>query len=188
MIVSRYCEKCGAELSEGDDYCPQCGASTRVDVSSTVRKQYSRSEDDLCFGGDSGRDPLGALGFGFFLVIVGIIIYAQGNLFWDFIGWVESMDNLGGLVRPPTVLLNGAYTFFGLLALSNFVTVAIRFLVDRNRRRIIGDLFAGIALSSFALFINMYSEGGLSFSGVFGGEAIVVGVLVIIYFLTKKIW
>ena len=188
MIMPRYCEKCGAEIGEGDDYCPQCGASTRSEVPSTRRSRSSRREDDLCFGEETGRDPLDALSFGFFLVIVGIIFYTQGNLFWDFIGWVESMGDAGDLIRPPTVLLNGAYTFFGLLGLSNFLSVAIRYVVDRNRRRIMGDLFSGIALVSFAYAINMYSEGRLSFTGIFGVEAIVVGLLVIIYFLTRKMF
>ena len=142
----------------------------------------------MCFGEDSGRDPLGALGFGFFLVVAGYIFITQGNLLWAFIDWIELMSDASDLVRPPTALLYGAYTLFGLLGLANLVTVAIRYFLDRNRRRMAGDLFGGVALLTFAYAINMYSSGSLSFTGIFGLTAVVVGLMVILYFLTRKMW
>jgi len=38
-----YCSKCGAELKEGDKFCPSCGAP----VVKIVREEYSVSADNL---------------------------------------------------------------------------------------------------------------------------------------------
>jgi len=186
MIILPYCEKCGAEISEGDEFCLKCGASMKPDARPRRRDHSFRRDDELCFGEE--RDPLDALGFGFFLVIAGIIFYTYGNPLWDFISWVESMGDAGSLIKPPIRLLDVAYMFFGLSGLANLVTVALRFTVDRNPRRIMSDLLSGIGLGVFAYLISLYAADTLSFSRVIGSQAIVVGLLIIVYFLTKSMW
>ena len=59
-----YCERFGAEVGEDQLYCPKCGASTAMGVSRRRRDHRIRREDDLCFGRESGRDPLDLLEFG----------------------------------------------------------------------------------------------------------------------------
>ena len=186
MIDLPYCEKCGAEISDSDDYCLKCGASMKPDVTNRRYDRSFRRDDELCFGEE--RDPLDALGFGFFLVIAGIIFYTYGNPLWDFVSWVESMGDAGSLIKPPARLLDVAYTFFGLTGLANIVTVAFRFTVDRNPRRIMSDLLTGAGLIAFAYLISMYAADTLSFSGVIGSQAIIVGLLIIVYYVSRNTW
>ena len=186
MIILPYCEKCGAEVADGDEYCLKCGVSMKPDVRSRRSDRSFRRDDELCFGEE--RDPLDVLGFGFFLVIVGIILYTYGNPLWDFISWAESMGNAGSLLKPPIRLLDVAYMLFGLSGLSNIATVALRFTVDRNPRRIMSDLLSGIGLGAFAYLVSMYAADTISFSGVIGSQAIVVGLLIIVYYVSRNMW
>jgi len=181
-----YCKKCGAEVSDSDDYCLKCGASMKPDSTYRRNDRSYRRDDELCFGEE--RDPLDALGFGFFLVIAGIIFTTYGNPLWEFISWAESMGDAGSLIKPPARLLDIAYMLFGLSGLSNIVTVALRFTVDRNPRRIMSDLLSGIGLGAFAYLISLYSADSISFSGVIGSQAILVGVLIIVYYVSRNIW
>lgn len=186
MIILPYCEKCGAEVGEGDDFCLKCGASMKPDARPRRHDRSLRRDDEFCFGEE--RDPLDALGFGFFLVIAGIIFYTYGNPLWDFISWVESMGDAGYLIKPPIRLLDAAYSFFGLSGLANIVTVVLRFTVDKNPRRIMSDLLTGIGLGTFAYLISLYSVDTLSFSGFIGSQAIVVGLLIIVYYISRNMW
>lgn len=60
-----YCKKCGKELKEGEEFCPACGASVNGAVAAP---DVIQSAND-----DSGS--LGWLFLGFFIPIVGLILF-----------------------------------------------------------------------------------------------------------------
>jgi hypothetical protein len=150
------------------------------------RIRRDRREDELCFGEEPRGDPLGIVGFGLFLLVVGLVFQMNTGVHTDFLTWIESMAESEAFVMPPGTLVNSAVFFFGLIGLSNFLTAAIRFLVDKNMGRIITDILSGVGLLAFAYLINLWSHGSLTWTIVIAYEAIIVGVLIILGSLLRR--
>lgn len=181
------CPKCGAEVKEEDNFCINCGASLAPEVMKTARDEsrYSR-ERDACFGErERERDLSGLVSFGMFLLIVGSVFLVNPNIISDFQLWIEQMINEQGLVRPTGGLINSATIFFGLIGLSNFFTAGIRLLVYKARRRALTDILSGVALTLFAYLIYLYGGDVLTWQVVLAIEAVVVGLLVILYSIVR---
>lgn len=176
-----YCEKCGSEVGEDDTSCPSCGAPVKSVSTRRVRRvSRGRREDELCFGAEPRRDPLGLVGFGLFLLVVGLVFQMNTGVHTEFLTWVESMADSEALVMPPETLLNSAVLFFGLIGLSNFLTAVIRFLIDKDRGRITTDVLSGVGILAFAYLINLWSSGAVTWTMVLAYEAILVGALIIL--------
>jgi len=173
-----YCEKCGSQVGEDEAFCPSCGAP--VKSVSTRRVRRVRREDEFCFGEEPRGDPLGIVGFGLFLLVVGLVFQMNTGVHTDFLSWVRSMADSEAFVMPPRILINSAMLFFGLIGLSNFLTAAIRFLVDKDRGRITTDVLSGVGLLAFAYLINLWSSGAVTWTMVLAYEAILVGALIIL--------
>lgn len=185
-----YCKKCGAQIKEEDQFCPSCGEPVKAELETQGWKgRKPIREDELCFGaGERRRDPLGIVSFGVFLLVVGVVFYANPRFVSEFVSWVESMANQQVLRRPPASLISSAALFFGLIGASNFVTAGIRAAVDKVWRRVLSDLLSGVGLVSFAYLINQYGGHAISWMTVFGVEAIVVGALVVVYSMARKLF
>jgi len=183
-----YCEKCGAEVDEDQRYCPECGVSLTRGVVRRRRDRRIRREDDLCFGSDSGRDPLGFLEFGLFLLVVGAVFLSNPSVPGELVDWVTLMADLGAPIRPQTSLISSATLFFGLTGLSNLFTAVVRVLMDKVWGRILSDLLAGAGLLSMAYLVSLYAKDAIKFTNVIAIEAIVFGVSVVLYFVLRDMF
>lgn len=176
-----YCEKCGARVSEDESFCPSCGTPVKSVSTRRVRRvRRDRREDELCFGEEPKGDPLGIVGFGLFLLVVGLVFQMNTGVHTDFLSWVRSMADSEAFVMPPRALINSAVLFFGLIGLSNFLEAAIRFLVDKDPGRITTDVLSGVGFLAFAYIINLWSLGSITWTMVVAYQAIIIGVLVIL--------
>ncbi|GAF90664.1 unnamed protein product, partial [marine sediment metagenome] len=95
-----YCENCGAEVGEEQRICSKCGAPVKVSVERRRRDRRIRREDDLCFGRESGRDPLDLLEFGLFLLVVGAVFLSKPDILTELIDWARLMADMGTPIRP----------------------------------------------------------------------------------------
>ncbi len=184
------CEKCGAEAREGARFCPSCGAPVAVEGGKPRREAFTRArKEDLCFGGGEPRgDPLGLVDFGLFLSVIGIVFVLNRSIASEAIDWFRQLAEQQAMVRPPTELVYSGALFFGLLGASNLLTACIRIAIDKVWRRILSDILAGAGLLSFAYLISLYGGQAIEWTTVIGAEAVVFGVLVILYATLRNIF
>ena len=183
-----YCERCGAEVGEDQRYCPECGASTATGVSRRRRDRRIRREDDLCFGRESGRDPLDLLEFGLFLLVVGAVFLSNPSIPAELVDWVTLMADLSEPIRPQASLISSATLFFALVGLSNLFTAVVRVMMDKVWRRILSDLLAGVGTLAFAYLISLYAKEAITFANVIAIEAIVFGISVVLYAVLRDMF
>jgi len=126
--------------------------------------------------------------FGLLLLVVGVVYIANRGIFSAFISWVELASSQGALIRPPLELINSAALFFGLLGGSNFLTAIIRVMIDKVWRRILSDILSGIGLLTFAYLINLYAGYSIVWTNVIALEAVVVGSLIVLYFILRNVF
>lgn len=79
-----YCKYCGAELQEGDRYCPGCGR--KIGEEAGIKKIYSHEWTKLKVP-EVRKSPGGAAAIGFFLGWIflgplGYVYLKQWNWFW----------------------------------------------------------------------------------------------------------
>ena len=140
------------------------------------------NEGEFCFGESSKtKDYFGILSFGIFIIVVGVILITNPNLFSELGTWVERMADQGNVVRPPDGLIFSGIVFFGLLGVSDLIKVALRLAVDSSRRKALSDVHSGIALVGFAYFLHLYGERAISWQLTLAFEIVVIGLLVISY-------
>ena len=142
-----------------------------------------------CFGGrEPRRDPIGIVNLGLFLLVIGAVYTINPNIISEVIAWFRFLTETRMVVRPPITLINSAAIFFGLIGISNFITAGIRIMVDKVWRRILPDVLTGIGLMSFAYLINQYGRHTITWVQVLGSEAVVFGILVIIYAVFRSLF
>ncbi len=145
--------------------------------------------EDTCFGETRrGRDYMGLVSFGFFLLVVGIIFIANPNIISDFGSWIENMADRQDLLRPPEGLLVSGTLFFGLIGAFNFFQGGIRFLTRASKRQALVDVLTGIAWVLFAYLIHLYSIYRLEWQLVLAFEVVAVGLLVILYSVIRQLY
>ena len=182
-----YCEECGAEVGEDQRYCPKCGASfSRISGRRSGRR--IRRDDDLCFGRDSERDPLGLLEFGLFLLVVGGVFMSNPGVLSELVDWATLMSEVGAPIRPQASLISSVTLFFTLVGVSNLFTAVVRVLMDKVWRRILSDLLAGAGSLAFAYLISLYAKDAIAFTNVIAVEAIVFGVSVVLYAVLRDVF
>ena len=71
----KFCYKCGANIPEGSDFCPECGASLNRDVN---RTEYTAVPSNSAKKGDAGFAPILIMIYGIIAIIAGIIVIAFG--------------------------------------------------------------------------------------------------------------
>ena len=183
-----YCERCGAEVGEDQRTCPKCGASITTGVSRRRRDRRVRREDDLCFGREPERDPLGILEFGLFLLVVGAVFITNPDILSEMIGWVRAMADLETPLRPTRSILSSATMFFILTGISNLFTAGVRLLMDKVWRRILQDVLSGVGILAFAYLMSLYAKEAMAWTSVLAIGAIVLGALIVLYFLLRNIF
>lgn len=182
-----YCEECGARVSEDQRSCPDCGAPIKSGFERRRRDRRVRREDDLCFGREPERDPLGILEFGLFLLVVGAVFITNTDILSEMIGWVRAMVDLETPLRPTRSILSSATMFFILTGISNLFTAGVRLLMDKVWRRILQDVLSGAGILAFAYLLSLYAKEAMAWTSVLAIGAIVLGALIVLYFLLRNI-
>jgi uncharacterized membrane protein HdeD (DUF308 family) len=183
------CPKCGAEVEKGAEYCRSCGTRLIAETGKPLEKEGSVRERDVCFGeGERRTDYSGFVSFGILLLVVGITFLANPNLISDFRFWIETMTTRKTLSRPPQGLIDSAALFFGLVAISNFVMVIVRFFANERMRRVLAGILSGVALALFSYFIYLYGTHTFAWTMVLAAEAVTVGLLVILYSVLRYLF
>lgn len=141
------------------------------------------NEGEFCFGQRrKTKDYVSVLSFGIFVIVIGVILITNPNLFSEIGTWVEQMTDKGTVVRPPDGLIFSGAVFFGLMGVSNFIKVALRLAVDSSRRTALSEMHSGVALVCFAYFLHLYSNNpDISWQLTLALEIVVIGLLVISY-------
>ena len=141
------------------------------------------NEGEFCFGQRrKTKDYIGVLSFGIFVIVVGVILITNPNLFSEIGTLVEQMTDKGTVVRPPDGLIFSGAVFFGLMGVSNFIKVALRLAVDSSRRTALSEMHSGVALVCFAYFLHLYSSNpDISWQLTLALEIVAIGLLVISY-------
>jgi hypothetical protein len=183
------CPKCGAEVEKGVEYCRSCGTRLITETGRPLEKEGPAREREVCFGeGERRTDYSGLVSFGILLLVVGIIFLANPSLISDFRFWIETMTTRKSLLRPPLALIDSAALFFGLVAISNFVMVVVRFFAHERMRRVLADILSGVALALFSYFIYLYGTHTFAWTMVLAAEAVTVGLLVILYSVLRYLF
>jgi len=180
------CPKCSAEVKEGDKFCPYCGASLALETPKPAEERKHIRERDTCFG-EEEKDYLGLVSFGFFLLAVGITYTLNPNVIEDFRFWVEQLSLRKTLVEPPEGLVFSATLFFGIIGVFDFAKAGIRLATNDVKRRVVANVFSGIALILFAYLIHLYGIGVLTWQTTIGTEIIACGLLIALYSIIRSL-
>ncbi len=176
------CSKCGTKNHAHAEFCTDCGFSLY-----SLKKRDVR--ENGCFGADKrGRDYMGFLSFGSFLIIIGIVITVNANVFSNVGVWLKQLTNERVWIRPPEELITSFTLFLGLSGISNFFMAALRFVGNRSRRHVLIEVLSGFALIFFAYLINQYNNHALRLRMVGAIEIIVCGLLIILYTILRHIF
>jgi hypothetical protein len=183
------CPKCGAETEKDAEFCHFCGTRLVTETSKPPEKESHTREAEVCFGeGEHRPDYSGLVSFGILLLVIGIVFLAHPNLISDFRLWGETMTTEKTLSRPPQGLIDSAALFFGLIGLSDFFMAGVRLMADKRMRRVLVSILSGVALVLFSYFICLYGGHALSWQMTLAAEAVVVGLLVILYSLLRYLF
>ena len=175
------CSKCGKKNQEKAEYCTSCGASL-------FTHQRKNHHEDTCFGEEKDdKDYLGLISFGTFLIIIGIVITANSNVFSVFFSWIKQLATEKIWIRPSDEFITSITLFFGLSGISNFFIAALRFITKRNRRRVLTEILSGFALLFFAYLLNLYNNYVLRLRMVLAIEIVICGLLIIMYSISRYI-
>ena len=156
------CGRCGADNKPEAKFCAFCAApmvAPPAPPPAPMPPPPPPWSQDECFG-TREREPSfpGALSFAFFLIIVGVVFLANPNIFTNFQAWGENMVNVKYIPRPPEALIWSGVLFFAAAGVSDFVTAALRYSMKGRRRKVLGDVFTGIALIVFAWLTSLRSS------------------------------
>jgi len=133
-------------------------------------------------------DYVGLFGVAFFLLVLGIAFYLNGNLLTELRRWWDQVLAGRGAFRPPEGVIISAGLFWGLLGVSNFGIAFLRWFFTRSRIRTLGAILGGIAMVMFSYFLYRYSVRDMSGSLVVALEAGVIAVLLFIYIGAGLYW
>lgn len=135
-----------------------------------------------CFGDDKRvSDYLGLMSFGIFVLVLGVVFVANPNVVTDLRLWIEASIADKTLTRPSEALLTSITVFFGLIGVSNFFKASVRLGVKKDREHFFSDTLWGVATVLFACLVHLYKSRVLTWQMVFALEAVVCGLLVILY-------
>src|SRR5205809_1140621 len=162
------CPKCGTENDDEVAFCVYCGsllpdhasAPTPAAPAPTAASAFSalRPMPPAARAFPERRpDFVALIGVAFFLLILGVVFTLNTNLLNDFRSWWDLIQPGGLFVRPPDGIVRSGLLFFALLALSNFITSGLRWILDRNRFGALARVLAGLGFVSLAILPWRYS-------------------------------
>ena len=196
------CDACGTMNKDTSRFCLYCGAALTtigaeaaapatappappappapVPRASPIRPMYMPRPRT--------PDYVALFGVAFFLLVLGIVFFLNGNLLTELRRWWDQVVAGRGAFRPPEGVIASAGLFWGLLGVSNFGIAFLRWFFTRSRIRTLGSLLGGIAMVMFSYFLYRYSLRDMSGSFVVALEAGVIAVLLFIYIGAGLYW
>src|SRR3989442_3671648 len=170
---SMRCDACGTVNKDASRFCLYCGApltdlgaeatapATEPPVPSAPIPRASPIRP-LYMPRPRTRDYVALFGVAFFLLVLGIVFYLNGNLLTELRRWWDQVLAGRGAFRPPEGVIVSAGLFWGLLGFSNFGIAFLRWFFTRSRIRTLGALLGGIAMVMFSYFLYRYSLRAMS--------------------------
>jgi len=184
--TSRFCLYCGAPLTTiGAEAASPTTAPPPVTSAPAPRASPVRP---LYMPRPRTPDYVGLFGVAFFLLVLGIVFYLNGNLLTELRRWWDQVLAGRGAFRPPEGVIVSSGLFWGLLGVSNFGIAFLRWFFTRSRVRTLGALLGGIAMVMFSYFLYRYSVRDMSGGLVVALEAGVIAVLLFIYIGAGLYW
>ena len=184
--TSRFCLYCGAPLTTiGAEAASPTTAPPPVTSAPAPRASPVRP---LYMPRPRTPDYVGLFGVAFFLLVLGIVFYLNGNLLTELRRWWDQVLAGRGAFRPPEGVIVSSGLFWGLLGVSNFGIAFLRWFFTRSRIRTLGALLGGIAMVMFSYFLYRYSVRDMSGGLVVALEAGVIAVLLFIYIGAGLYW
>ncbi len=178
-----HCDKCGAEIGEGEKFCSKCGAYL---VERRRIREERRGPREECFGRREEGDNVGLISFGIFLLIFGFVWYMYPEILSDikdlFVRLTEEQ-----VFEPSTSLIKAFTLLLGLLGVSNFAVAGLRVALKQPLRRPLSDVLSGVFLISFAYLVSLYGKDVLTLEVVLLLVLLTAGLLVIGYGVIKYI-
>ncbi|MCI4371168.1 MAG: DUF835 domain-containing protein [Thermoplasmata archaeon] len=196
------CARCGTENADDIAFCVYCGASltekamaappparpaarSSLNVPPSAIKKIPPAEPRTP---ERQPDFVGLIGIAFFFLTVGIVFTLNANLLNDMRTWWDSLVANGLFVRPPDGIITSGILFTALLALSNYLTSGLRWILDRNRFGALARVFAGIAFVSLAALLWRYSLRAVSGQLVISIWTAILGGLLVVYIAIGLYW
>ena len=185
--TSRFCLYCGASLTTiGAETAPP--TSTPAPPAPTPPIPRAAPLRPVYVPRPRYPDYVALFGVAFFLLVLGIVFYLNGNLLTELRRWWDQVLVGRGAFRPPEGVIVSAGLFWGLLGVSNFGIAFLRWLFTRSRIRTLGALLGGIAMVMFSYFLYRYSLRDMSGSIIVALEAGVIAVLLFVYIGAGLYW
>src|SRR2546428_11099462 len=149
----RFCRYCGAALTPVGAEAAAPATAPPVPAPSVPR---ANPIGPLYMPRPRTPDYVGLFGVAFFLLVLGIVFYLNGNLLTELRRWWDQVLAGRGAFRPPEGVIVSAGLFWGLLGVSNFGIGFLRWFFTRSRIRTLGALLARIAVVLFSYFLYPY--------------------------------
>src|SRR3989475_11750754 len=183
--ASRFCLYCGAPVTPRGAEATAPATAPPVPSAPIPRATPIRP---LYMPRPRTPDYVGLFGVAFFLLVLGVVFYLNGNLLTELRRWWDQVLAGRGAFRPPEGVIVSAGLFWGLLGVSNFGIGFLRWFFTRSRIRTLGALLAGIAMVLFSYFLYRYCLRDMGGALVVALEAGVIAVLLFIYIGAGLYW
>ncbi len=168
-------------MPNGAAYCPKFGARMGEGGRVLPETRYERRRAEL----EARRrtDPIGAAGFGVFLIVVAVIYINFPGVFGGFIDWLSSWADTGPTMLPTTLVEPVVWFFLGMGAWS-IAAALIRGLSGMRTSAAVRDFFGGLANFGIAYVLREYAAGALTwitfialFFIILGGSILLSGIV-----------
>ncbi len=142
---SMRCDSCGTMNKDTSRFCLYCGAPLTTIGAETAAPATAPPAPPpsvpranpirpLYMPRPRTPDYVGLFGVAFFLLVLGIVFYLNGNLLTELRRWWDQVLAGRGAFRPPEGVIVSAGLFWGLLGVSNFVAAGHERVVRRRAR------------------------------------------------------
>src|SRR5438128_9226009 len=193
------CDACGTMNKDTSRFCLYCGATIGAEAAAPATAPPAPPAPPAPVPRASPIRPMymprprtpdyvALFGVAFFLLVLGIVFFLNGNLLTELRRWWDQVVAGRGAFRPPEGVIASAGLFWGLLGVSNFGIAFLRWFFTRSRIRTLGALLGGIAMVMFSYFLYRYSLRDLSGLLTVGREAAVIAVLLFVYIGLGLYW
>jgi hypothetical protein len=126
----KFCYKCGRELPEGSEFCPECGSSIHSD-GEPQRAEYTARPTAQSKGRDLGIIPVLMIVYGVFAIIVGILLIIFGMNLNHILDMLEDLAQQGGyeseIAAIRETLLATNFTFSAIMMLLSGIFAIISY-------------------------------------------------------------
>jgi hypothetical protein len=180
-----YCVYCGTALAEKAPEAPVPAPPSTLTNEAIISAAVKPIPRDIR---ERAPDFVALIGVAFFLLVVGIVFTLNGNILNDFQAWSNLIQANSLFSRPPDGIIVSGEQFFALLGLSNFLTAALKWTLDRNRFGALARVLAGTGFVVLALLLTRYAIRAVSGQLIISLWVAVLGALLVTYIAIGLYW